>query len=405
MWKGDVKKMMHTEYVRSLNCNYERILLDKKPEEKRYQYCILNRGGIRGLLSCSLRYINGLAYLYYDISSMQNVSQLYGNHCITRKWMVDFLWSMRQVKQALERFLLDSKNIIWYPEQIFQDLENNVFSFLYLPYYEGESGFLQLMEFLVEHIDYEDETLVNCVYHMYEQLERNGEVYLEAQIYEDAKCLEETKLPENTFEMKSTEKPDAEPEMGEPTREVQADGEKTAMDRLMKEKAEKRGIFGLFEGRKKRSREQREDYRQIMHQAMAGYAVAEETDYEKETDYKKEADYEEETLGRTVFIEEKAVKEKCFHRLLTAEGKLLAMLDKPVLSIGKKKGEVDVVLENVSVSRIHARILVEREDTYLEDLNSTNGTYKNGLRMQPYEKRRLEEGDEIKCGAVELIFR
>ena len=31
MWKGDVKKMMHKEKVRSLNCNYERILLDKKP--------------------------------------------------------------------------------------------------------------------------------------------------------------------------------------------------------------------------------------------------------------------------------------------------------------------------------------------------------------------------------------
>ena len=46
------------------------------------------------------------------------------------------------------------------------------------------------MEFLIDHIDYEDEALVECVYSMYEQLERNGEVYLQAQIYEDAKRLE-----------------------------------------------------------------------------------------------------------------------------------------------------------------------------------------------------------------------
>ena len=56
--------MLQTEYIRSLNCNYERILLENKPEEKRYQYCILNRGGIKNLLPCSLRYINGLVYLY-----------------------------------------------------------------------------------------------------------------------------------------------------------------------------------------------------------------------------------------------------------------------------------------------------------------------------------------------------
>ena len=110
--------MLLTEYVRSLNCNYERVLLEEKPEEKRYQYCILNRGGIRGLLSSSLRYINGQAYLYYDISSRQNVAQLYAKRCINRQWVIDFLWNMKQVRKELERFLLDSKNLIWYPEQI-----------------------------------------------------------------------------------------------------------------------------------------------------------------------------------------------------------------------------------------------------------------------------------------------
>ena len=100
--------MLQTEYIRSLNNNYERILLDKKPEEKRYQYCILSRGGIKGLLTCSLRYINGLAYLYYDISSKQNVTQIYDNRVINRKWMKDFFWSMKQIQLELARFLLRS---------------------------------------------------------------------------------------------------------------------------------------------------------------------------------------------------------------------------------------------------------------------------------------------------------
>ena len=54
--------MLNTEYIRSLNANYERLLLERKPEEKKYQYCMISRGGIKGLLPCSLRYIDGEAY-------------------------------------------------------------------------------------------------------------------------------------------------------------------------------------------------------------------------------------------------------------------------------------------------------------------------------------------------------
>ena len=41
----------------------------------------------------------------------------------------------------------------------------------------------------------------------------------------------------------------------------------------------------------------------------------------------------------------------------------------------------------------------------MEDLNSTNGTFQNGQRMRPYEKKKLAEGDEIRFGKVVFIFR
>lgn len=129
-----------------------------------------------------------------------------------------------------------------------------------------------------------------------------------------------------------------------------------------------------------------------MQRTMTGYAVAEKAPYE-------------EPYGQTVYIEDKPELPQQPHRLLTPEGKLLVSLDQPSLSIGKKKEEVDLVLKDASVSRIHARIITEEGNAYLEDLNSTNGTFQNGLRMQPYEKRKLEEGDEIKFGKVVFIFR
>lgn len=379
---------MQTEFVRSLNCNYERILLEEKPEEKRYQYCILNRGGIRGLLACSLRYINGAAYLYYNISSKQNLKQLYGGRCISRGWFLDFMWSFQQIDRELGRFLLDRKNILWYPEQIYQDLESNVFSFLYFPYHEGSNGFKELLEFWVEQIDYNDEALVNCVYQMHEQYERNGDAYLQAKIFEDAERL---RAEEKTVK---PEMPDRQAKMQEAMENTAADNagaERTGGKFIEEEPDRKKNFLGIF-GKKKREREIRESYRQSMQESMNGYAVAEETAYEEE-------------YGRTIYIEGSAEPVRTKRELCTPEGRVLAVLDRAVTTIGKRKEEADVVLEDMSVSRLHARIVKEKEKFYIEDLNSTNGTFKNGLRLQPYEKRELEAEDEIKAGRVLMVFR
>lgn len=396
---------MQTEFVRSLNCNYERILLEEKPEEKRYQYCILTRGGIKGLLPCSLRYINGSAYLYYNISSKQNIKQLYGGRSITRAWIADFMWSFRQIGQELGRFLLDRGNILWYPDQIYQDLESNVFSFLYFPYHEGSNGFRELLEFWVEQIDYNDETLTGCVYQMYEQYERNGDVYLQAKIFEDARRLEETGRPESTCTTGKFEKTVNSGETEDHGRaagfgEAAGSGEavnpgeaagfrKTAEIASHAEKP--KPFFGLFMS-KKREREIRGNYRQSMQESMQGYAVAEETAYEEE-------------YGRTIYIEGPAEPVKVKREVCTSEGRVLAVIDRPVTTIGKRKEEADIILEDMSVSRLHARIVKEKEKYYIEDLNSTNGTFKNGLRLQPYERRELEPEDEIKTGRVIMVFR
>ncbi|MCH5340779.1 MAG: FHA domain-containing protein [Acetatifactor sp.] len=381
--------MLQTEYLKNLNSNYERILLDRKPEENRYQYCILSRGGIKGLLPCSLRYMNGSAYLYYDISSKQNAAQRFGSRCITREWIRDFMWSMQQIQQELGRFLLDSSNVLWYPDQIFQDLESNVFSFLYIPYYEGESSFDRLLEFWVEHVDYTDEVLVDCVYHMYEQLERNGDVYLQAQIFEDAKALDQPVVLIKEEQAAAGQDSEA----GESTQSAEDIQESDRINIPSERQEEKKGLFSFFDNKRRRGRELRENYRSDMQRAMGGYAVAEDSAYN------------DEEFGRTVYIEEKPEEMERVPRLYTPEDKLIASMEKPIITIGKKKEETDVILEDSSVSRMHARISREGKEYYLEDLNSTNGTFKNGLRLQPYEKRKLEPGDELKCGRVILIFR
>ena len=378
--------MLNTEYIRSLNTNYERLLLEAKPEEKKYQYCMISRGGIKGLLPCSLRYIDGEAYLYYDITSRQNIAQLFEKKPMTRQWVMDFLWSMRRVRQEMSRFLLEESNIIWFPQHVYQDLEKKEFYFIYVPYCQENTGFAELMEHLVEHVDYQDEALVEYIYKAYEQYESAGEIYLQDKIFEDAECLRITESDSGEEEEKTTVR-EQDPDM-----EKENENEKQMEETPLIAK-EKKGLFNLWENRKKKEKQEKENYTRNLQLTMSGYAVAEENAYE------------EEDMGRTIYMEEKQVPRETVHRLLSENGKLLATLEQPSYTIGKKRGEADLVLNDLSVSRLHARIVKETDGYYLEDMNSTNGTFKNGLQLQPYEKRKLEEGDEITLGKMTVIYR
>ena len=463
--------MIQSEYIRNLNCNYERILLDKKPEENRYQYCIVTRGGIRGLLPCSLRYINGQAYLYYDISSTQSVAQLYGHKAIGRQWVKDFLWGMRRIKQELSRFLLDDVNLLWYPEQIFQDLEKNEFYFLYVPYYEEESGFDKLLDYLVEHIDYEDEELVECVYKMHEQFRLLGNVYLTEKIFEDGKLLEasQEEKVESTVSKIKTDKPEtgrsaadrytadrytadrfttdrfttdrsaadrfasdrvttgriiadqpagarAEADKRQQTYQTgqvstnemmtEAPGSREVAEKEQDIAREnKRGIRYFLDGKRKKQKEERDLIHTKTGRMMQGYAVCEETTYKAVPRGSEQLEEQREEIGRTVYMEEYREEPKECNGLFDENGKEVLQLNGKSIIIGKKKDEADCVLEDSSVSRMHARITKEKDCFYLEDLNSTNGTWKNGIRLQPYEKRRMEKEDEIKLGKVVLFYR
>lgn len=389
--------MFEVEYVRTCNCNYERIALTEKPQEKRYQYCILSRGGIRYLLPCSLRYIDGDAYLYYDISSTQNVVQLFAEKKVGREWVKDFLWGVRQMHQELERFLLEENSIIWHPEQIFQDLEKNDFFFLYMPYYEGESGLEAFMDYLVEHIDYEDEALVEFVYSAYEKVRTLGQQYMSKQIHEDFQKMEKAE--------KKAEKQEQKYIKGETEAVPEGEMRAIAETASIKQEPERKGRKFFWEGRK-RKQASKEDYRERLRQHLNGapaLAVCEESIYECSPQEGQDIMSPSEEFGKTIYIEESMVRKK--PALYKANGELAAELQKLPFVIGKRKENVDLVLNDYSASRIHARILEEEGSFYIEDLNSTNGTFKNGLRLQPYEKRKLEGGDELKFSKTEYIYR
>jgi pSer/pThr/pTyr-binding forkhead associated (FHA) protein len=61
--------------------------------------------------------------------------------------------------------------------------------------------------------------------------------------------------------------------------------------------------------------------------------------------------------------------------------------------------------DKLGVSRQHAILMSNADGLWLIDLDSTNGTWVNGLYLQPGLKYRLRNGDRIEFGSLELAVR
>lgn len=69
------------------------------------------------------------------------------------------------------------------------------------------------------------------------------------------------------------------------------------------------------------------------------------------------------------------------------------------VSIGRKEGN-SIVLTDVHVSGNHARLTIKNNVLYIEDLNSTNGTFVNGNKISGRVK--LLGNDEVKIGTTKF---
>src|SRR5437764_79985 len=60
-----------------------------------------------------------------------------------------------------------------------------------------------------------------------------------------------------------------------------------------------------------------------------------------------------------------------------------------------RSSDLDMVLVEDMVSRKHARIAMQADQIWIEDLGSTNGTFVNGEKIK---RARLKEGDRVLIG-------
>lgn len=88
--------------------------------------------------------------------------------------------------------------------------------------------------------------------------------------------------------------------------------------------------------------------------------------------------------------------------ILSLDGMVLRefKLDREKVKLGRKPHN-ELQIDNLAVSGEHALITTIQNDSFLEDLESTNGTLVNG---QPVHKHFLQDGDVIEIGKYKIKY-
>jgi len=101
--------------------------------------------------------------------------------------------------------------------------------------------------------------------------------------------------------------------------------------------------------------------------------------------------------------------EECVPRVVVMsgpdEGKV-HLIDKDDVRIGRNpENDIRIHPSDVYASRKHARLHLENDECFLEDVGSTNGTILSGRFIDKHVKVNLQDGDTFRIGKTWLSFK
>lgn len=407
--------------------------------EEEFQCRMITEENIDGLLMCRWHRMNGRSCLIYDITSLQSLSSIYAERKMHREEFMNFLYALKEIKKRLEEYLLEVQNIYLAPEFIFEDLDTKKFYFLYYPClhdYEDD-GKMRCMDFLLSSLEPEDEEMIDLFYSSYERNVKSSDfswvdfLYKEINELKKEEIKEEIRIPEvkdlNLEELyiEKEELWNGEEEVDQGSRLKKVIIILTFYIIIVgivsfylfanyilsvQEKGIVIGTTGAFTGiialvvyrylkqGEEKANSQPEKNDEIVDLGRNDNSIRENPNHILEQ-YKNQ----EEVDGHTKYFEMETGENKLYG--IGKDNRNIFSLDHLPFTIGRKEGAVDGLLKDDSISRMHVRFYQENEVLYMEDLNSTNGTYKNGILLSPHEKVEVYLEDEIRFGKLGFVYR
>ncbi len=423
---------MDVEYMRTAKKSYMIVKNADFPFEQ-YELTMILQNEISCLLSLQTMLTDGTAEYWYDVSGMQSMGTRFQLESMDGKQLRSFLESFLKMKSDMEEYLLDDSNLCFSSDMIYFDRSGERIRFCYIPGLSslGPAGpgvqsatgpgscampgmvdrrgsdLKGLFEEILQHLNHSDPAAVRMGYEMYERSVSSSFTLQD--------CLDCLQLGESVAE----KLPDL--SIAEQDLQWRNPAPKSVPERTDFEDGEE--IEFLFEEpeRKTGHRRKRENRRN------PGWERGKEKDKEKEKRRRRfrENEPEEEELlfalrpepperekdhgvaqetGRTEVIADDEHLSKAWELVYKGDGMEsdIVLRDFPFL-VGSDINRVNAALRARTVSRVHAKFYLREERLFVEDFNSTNGTYLNQSLLPMNTPTELAEGDRIVFATEEYV--
>ncbi len=425
------------EIVQELGKSYVRTAI--RYDNDGYMIRMLTDNKIEGIPSCKKEAGTDTPILRYDVSNMKSLRREYEDrsmHFEDLKWLI---YGISGIITTALTYLLDESMFIFDPDYIFIDMEDDSLNMIYVPGCGEESdrgsGYRSLADFILDKTDHKEESAVSIAYRFYKMskeelfsivsfcsLLNKEQPEISEKNLRNGLYLSSVKADELSHEYDndpfSHDKEEREPD--DVKREAKVGKIRAHLSfiitliLLLTE-----ALIYITFGRSSVYALQFTTLIIMTGIAMIIMIICEMINSVRR---KKDKELELEMSARSVSVNEYwgGDEETTFfndektmffdtevgrdHTLVWCENgeEKKEILKGNIVTLGKKFDEVDICITDPTVSRKHARMMIKGDDIYVQDMGSTNGTYVDGLKIEPGIDIRLRENKDFLLGRVQV---
>lgn len=389
---------------------------------------------INGFVDARLKSRNAESYVVYPVNGLIPLTQLVEIRKLKSDSVERLMTSLVKAYHGMEEFLLPFDRLIIDPEYIYQRKgKQEEFLWIYGGRETEKKGIISLFEYLLDKMDYTDDRAVNLIYTMYQTC-KNLELFEEesgldnlpliCEKAEDLLASKKTEMDKKVQEFMEKEnhilieyEAENKNRMYEREKEREENIEKESMVWERNRKNGKKQDKGFEKGKKNHKEVVKGVLKRAWNYLNADIGSekqeravvveeAEECYKMREVKVVKQEERKKQGKDQTTTLLTNGLVHSGVYCLKSEEaGENSVLISSYPFFIGKGSEEVHLNLEDSTVSRFHARIDRTDEDFWITDLNSTNGTFLNGIRLIPYERLRLKRDDSIVIARKRYEFK
>ena len=412
---------MEISFKRNYNESY--MVVEGKPEINAFEEKMLKNNQISCLLPFYTMQVNDISQYWYRITAKESLRDFLDHNALTLELIEKVFFYILAACEEVDKFVISQEHILISPENIFFERKNNEFV-VYLCYCPFPLGpfidqFRSVTELLMTLTEPDNELLNQTCYDLYDMSMQDDMSLKEMLDFVRTKRTSEANIVVEKVTLADRE-PDR--EFSEYTNTVdryskgynyaaEEEYDEDYYDDYKEEYEEndgggtskKSGFFAsLFKKTNKDGKTGKVSKKTRHFKKKRGVESIDDEEMERRS-FDFEVSPDEELYTPTVLLND--CNNLCAGKLVHSGGfGEDYLIDKDIFRIGSAKDKNEAIIRSKAVSRHHARISREGNDYYLEDLNSTNGTFLNGEILSYSKKIKLKAMDKITFADIAYTF-